>query len=108
MTCEEIEWRMAEYWSGTLSPEEEAAMDEHLAGCEACRAETERLSRLWQDLGQLQPPEPSAALRERFHGTLASYRDSGASGPLVARRPGVGWVWQIAAAVVLMLAGVGA
>jgi putative zinc finger protein len=106
MTCEEIESRMAEYWSRTLGSEEEAAVDAHLATCEVCRAEARRLGSLWRDLALLPLPEPGPGVRERFYEKLAAYRDGAAA----ARSTGL-WKhlgWQIAAGVVLLFVGVGA
>jgi HEAT repeat protein len=105
MTCEEIEIRMAEYWSRTLSPEQEAALEAHLAACETCRGDAQRLGSLWRDLARLPAPEPGAGMLERFYETLAAYRDGAASG--MERRSFV-WAWQIAAGVALALAGMGA
>jgi putative zinc finger protein len=111
MTCEEIETRMAGYWSLTLSQEEEIAVEAHLAGCEACRAEAERLGTLWRDLARLPSPEPGGGVRERFYETLAAYRDGAAAARMERPAPGwrkMAWVWQIAAGVALLLGGVGA
>jgi len=108
MTCEEIESRMAEYWSRTLSHEDEIAVESHLAGCETCRAEALRLGSLWRDLALLPAPEPGAGVRERFYETLAAYRDGAAAAGV--KHPALGWrhlVWQIAAGVALLLGGGG-
>jgi len=106
MTCEEMEWRMAEYWSRTLGIEERKEAEAHLATCETCRAETQSLGSLWRDLAQLPSPEPGAGLRERFHETLAAYQDGAAAAG--TRRPKFPWAWQIAAGVALLAIGVGA
>lgn len=111
MTCEEMESRMAEYWSRTLSLEHQMAVEAHLAACETCRAEAHRLGALWRDLARLPAPEPSAGMRPRFYETLAAYRDGAAAAG--RKTPGLawgghGWAWQIAAGVVLALAGLGA
>ncbi len=103
MTCEEMESRMAGHWSRALNPEEEAAVEAHLATCETCRAEAQRLGSLWGDLARLPAPEPGPGVRERFYETLAAYRDGAA-----AARPAFKLVWQIAAGVALALAGMGA
>jgi hypothetical protein len=129
MTCEEIESRMAGYWALTLDAGQEIAhseaprdmeVEEHLAGCETCRAEAQRLGLLWRDLARLPAPEPGPGVRERFYETLAAYRDGAASAgrggvvdlvrpALVGKQPGwKHWVWQIAAGVALLMAGVGA
>jgi hypothetical protein len=106
MTCEEIELRMAEHWTLTLGSEDQIAVEAHLAGCEACRIEAQRLGSLWRDLEQLPSPEPSTTMRERFYATLAAYRDGAAA--VRNERPGLGWAWQVAAGLALMLAGAGA
>ncbi|HEY1754287.1 MAG TPA: HEAT repeat domain-containing protein [Bryobacteraceae bacterium] len=122
MTCEEIESRMAECWALTLSSgqgdhEAESEVEEHLAGCESCRTEAQRLGLLWRDLARLPVIEPGSGVRQRFYETLAAYREGAASGavrpfpiPALAATP-PGWkhlVWQIAAGVVLLLGGLGA
>jgi anti-sigma factor RsiW len=105
MTCEELETRMAEYWSRTLAPEEEAAVDAHLAMCETCRATVQKLGPLWDDLARLPSPEPGPRVRARFYEALAAYRDGAAAGK---KREARGWIWQVAAGIVLLFAGVGA
>lgn len=105
MTCEEIETRMAEFWSLTLSQDEEIAVEAHLAGCQACRVQVERLGVLWRDLAQLPAPEPGTGVRERFYETLTAYRDGAAAG---TRHSTFGWGWRIAAGLALMLVGAGA
>jgi hypothetical protein len=120
MTCEEIETRMAEYWSRTLSQEQgidqeqgiamDSEVEAHLAACETCRVEAQRLGSLWRDLARLPSPEPGPGVRARFYETLAAYR-SGAASARPAFGRGRGWkhlVWQIAAGVALALAGAGA
>jgi len=106
MTCEEMESRMAEYWSQTLSSEMQSEVEAHLAACESCRMEAQRLGSLWRELARLPAPEPGAGVRERFYETLAAYRDGVAAAG--AKPPSFRWAWQIAAGVALVLAGVGA
>jgi hypothetical protein len=111
MTCEEMETRLAEYWSRTLSQDEEIAVEAHLLACETCRAEAQRLGSLWRDLARLPSPEPGPGVRARFYETLTAYRAGAASvGPAFGwgQRGGKHLVWQIAAGVTLLLAGVGA
>jgi anti-sigma factor RsiW len=110
MTCEEIESRMAEYWSKSLDKERESAIEAHLATCETCRAEEQRLGSLWRDLARLPAPEPGPGVRARFYETLEAYRDGAAA---EMKHPSSGWrktawVWQMAAGVALALTGVAA
>lgn len=106
MTCEDIKPLFADYWSGTLSPEDRARVEQHLEICADCRAEAKRLETLWRNLALLPADEPDSALRERFYETLSAYRDGAATGakPRAA-------VWQmlsrIAAGIALVAMGAG-
>jgi anti-sigma factor RsiW len=104
MTCEEIKPLFAEYWNGTLSPEDRARVEQHLEACASCRAESARLGTLWRNLALLPPDEPGSAVRERFYETLSAYRDGAATG--VKQRAAV-WpaLSRIAAGLALMAAG---
>lgn len=56
--------------AGGLGP----AIEEHLAGCAACREEAEALGALWGRLALLEAEPPEAELRERFDAVLAAYQ----------------------------------
>jgi len=56
MDCEHVRDEFIERLTGTLDPARAKAIDEHLAGCPACRAETERLREMWTELGTLTVP----------------------------------------------------
>lgn len=55
MECERVREEFVERLTGTLDPSRAAALDQHLAGCAACRAETERMRAIWDELGSLRP-----------------------------------------------------
>jgi hypothetical protein len=61
MDCERVREEFVDRLTGTLSPDRSTAIDEHLAGCAACRAETERLRELWTELGTLRAPAGGGA-----------------------------------------------
>jgi len=61
MDCERVREEFVERLTGTLDPERSKVIDEHLAGCAACRAETERLRELWTELGTLRVPAATGA-----------------------------------------------
>ena len=92
MNCEETKLILPEYLSESLNETEEIAFSSHLAGCDACRAETERLGTLWRSLALLPGtyPEPDSAVRERFYESLAAYRHG-----MESARPG--WKDKLAA-----------
>src|SRR5689334_3040523 len=56
MECEHIREAFIERLTGTLDPDESAAMNHHLVTCAACRSETDRMQELWAELGTLRPP----------------------------------------------------
>lgn len=59
--------QLAAYLLGALEPGEAAALEQHLAGCEECRAELEWLQPAVQTLpAAVEPAEPPAGLRARI------------------------------------------
>jgi hypothetical protein len=61
MECERVREEFIERLTGTLDADRASAIDQHLAGCPACRAETERLTEMWREMGQLRVPAPTGA-----------------------------------------------
>ena len=61
MECERVREEFIERLTGTLDADRASAIDQHLAGCPTCRAETERLTEMWKELGQLRIPAPTGA-----------------------------------------------
>ena len=61
MECERVREEFIERLTGTLDADRAAAVDQHLVGCSACRAETERLREMWAELGALRVPAASGA-----------------------------------------------
>jgi hypothetical protein len=53
MDCERVREEFVERLTGSLDRERSKAIDEHIAGCAACRAETDRMRELWTELGAL-------------------------------------------------------
>ncbi len=62
MNCQELEDNLPLLLYGELSPWQQAAFDEHLAGCANCRAAREKLEQFHQVLAQRPQAEVSAAL----------------------------------------------
>src|SRR5581483_7804206 len=81
MNCEESKLLLADYWAKTLSETKELEFDAHIATCNACHADAERLGALWSSLAKIPVEEPSPALRSRFYDTLAAFRHGLESAP---------------------------
>jgi hypothetical protein len=115
MNCDEARLILPEYLSESLGQSQELAFDSHLATCEACRAETERLGSLWRGLALLPGalPEPSANVRDRFYESLAAYRHGMEAAPKhgLKERLAALWpkqpTWQMAISFALLVMGVG-
>ena len=60
---------VVDYWAGDLPEQDEAALEEHLLGCEACSARSARVASVSETLRGLIPPivtpEALAGLRQR-------------------------------------------
>jgi hypothetical protein len=117
MTCDETKLLLAEYWSQSLGEAEELAFEAHIAGCDPCRGEAERLGAMWKNLalipGSSREFEPGSNLRARFYETLGAYRQGLESAPrrsvrdrilaLWPKRP----EWQMASSFALLVIGLG-
>jgi hypothetical protein len=61
MDCERVRDEFIERLTGTLDSDRATAIDEHIAGCAGCRAETDRLREMWSELGGLAVPVATGA-----------------------------------------------
>ena len=62
MNCQELEENLPSLLYGDLAISEQAACDEHLAGCASCRTAREKLEKFHQVLAQRPPVEVSTTL----------------------------------------------
>ena len=74
MKCDRIQEMFADDWAGELDSNDRAAFDSHLAGCQACRGEHERLNNLWNSLGTIPCEAPRPESQQRFYSMLEGYR----------------------------------
>jgi hypothetical protein len=75
MTCEPIQRQLTAYLQQELPTAEQAALAAHLATCPDCQAELHATQRMWQALGHVAVPEPSARLRPQFYAMLATFQE---------------------------------
>ncbi|HEY6115601.1 MAG TPA: zf-HC2 domain-containing protein [Candidatus Dormibacteraeota bacterium] len=57
MKCRQMVELMTDYLEGALSPEDHARFEEHIAGCDGCRAYLEQMRTAMRLAGRL-PDEP--------------------------------------------------
>jgi len=111
-SCEHFRTLLPEYWSGAISVKQHKEVDQHLAGCEDCRAESEYLQRLWTNLELIPAESPSPALRARFYESLDAYRrgaEESEQPPAVIKKITHWWrgpAFQFAAAAAMLAVGV--
>lgn len=104
MNCENLKALLPEYWDGSASEADRLIVQAHLERCPACRAEAERLARLWQDLGALDDDAvPSPRLRARFYENLEAYRSGQSSAVAkLPRRVQPAWIPALGIAAALV------
>jgi hypothetical protein len=73
MQCEEVREQFAAYVIDRPQGLVPAAITEHLALCDACRAEFEELTGVWKELEDVPPAAPPAGLRAQFDRMLDTY-----------------------------------
>jgi hypothetical protein len=66
MKCDEVKRRLIESLYGELSGEEEASLEEHLAGCDSCRHELEALAEGRRLLQRLRDPDVRVDVRSLY------------------------------------------
>ena len=98
------EWDAA-YVLGALSPDERGEFEQHLAGCDRCRAAVGELAGLPGLLAQVPPAEAWAMLEDQGDPPLPAAPSAPLAQvvplPTRSRRPRARW-WQVAAAAVLV------
>lgn len=70
MTCDQITLLLADYESGRLPAADVRRVQDHLAGCPACRRELELQRQLDLAIKQEAAPEPGAHVQAAFHAWL--------------------------------------
>lgn len=95
--------RLIDYLEGKLTAEEVQALEKELAASPQLRAELEGLRRLITDLNSVEEQQPSPALSDRFYRFLEQEQGHRP----VSRRRFARFDWMVAAAVALLVIGIG-
>jgi len=112
MSCEGMVDRFLASLTGELDASATAALESHLAACDACREACDGLGALWRALEGMPQESPSEALRARFYAMLEAHREES---PRRSRRESLnrwleGWwprqpVFQFALALAFLALG---
>ena len=70
MECERVREEFIDRLTGGIDPDRGREIDAHLASCTACRAETDRLRAIWEELGALRPAATSGGAGRRVERLL--------------------------------------
>ena len=76
MKCENDKKQLARWINNEMTEAERAAFEIHLAQCAECRQEMETDQQVWDLMGEIRVPEPSDAMRLKFHAMLDTYKES--------------------------------
>ena len=85
MKCEQAKERFADWLAAHGAGDPELAA--HLSKCDACRAESEAMKRIWETMPQIPAPGPGPETRWRFYQMLEAYEQGR------KEASGAGWAW---------------
>lgn len=76
MKCENDKKQLARWINNEMNEAERAAFEIHLAECPDCRQELESDQQVWDLMGEISVPQPSAFMRPKFYAMLDTYKES--------------------------------
>jgi hypothetical protein len=74
MECKDYREQFILLLTDTLDQSQRIMIESHLAGCEDCRKEFEAAEKIWDLMGEIPQPEPSASMQTNFNVMLANYK----------------------------------
>ena len=75
MECKDYRELFTAFLADTISADDRRNIEDHLAGCNECAMEFERVSKMWALMGEMKTPEPSASMKAGFEMMLNNYRE---------------------------------
>jgi hypothetical protein len=75
MDCEQYKPLFTDWINKDLDEAKKAELEYHLAGCPACTAELQAIQMLWNEMGTVETPEPSAMLKVKFRAMMNTYKE---------------------------------
>jgi hypothetical protein len=115
MKCEKYEEKLIGWLNNDISPAEREELEKHLEGCVECREELAAMQPVWDMMGTIETPEPSAHMKVKFQAMLDTYKESvqdqKSSWTGIREQFGRLWNWQprwtMAYSLVIVLIGFG-
>jgi hypothetical protein len=95
--CEEVWLQVSNYLDGEIAPELRASLDEHLRGCQRCRAVLDGTRNVVEIYGDERMVQVPLGFSSRLHRKLEEN---------MPRRRSVAWGWMVALTAAAMLLGV--
>lgn len=77
LTCQQVVELVTEYLEGTLDPDDTARFEEHLAGCDGCRAYLEQMRTTIAAVGRVEEDDLSPEARSRLLDAFRDWRRGG-------------------------------
>jgi HEAT repeats/Putative zinc-finger len=88
MECKDYREQFPLLLTDALDENQRRELEKHLAVCAECREEFEATGKIWDLMGEIPQPEPSAAMRAGFSEMLADFKEEAK----VIRKPSGEWV----------------
>lgn len=98
MKCEQYRDLFTDFINKDLNIAERENMEQHLAACPGCAEELQAMEQLWNVMGTIETPEPSAHLKVKFQAMLNTYKEEVAQQkPSFLESLKEGWsrIWQM-------------
>lgn len=91
MNCKDYREQFPLMLTGDLDQARKDEIESHLESCAECRLEFEASRKVWELMGEIPQPEPSATMRTGFDALLSNYKEE-----LIARRNPINeWISMI-------------
>jgi len=77
MKCREMVELMTNYLEGALSTRDRTRFDEHIAGCDGCRAYLEQMRATWDAVGKIAEEQIPEHIQEQLLEAFRSWKATG-------------------------------
>jgi predicted anti-sigma-YlaC factor YlaD len=75
MDCKDYREQFTALLTDSINQKERTDIEHHLAGCADCRKEFEAAGKIWDLMGEMPQPEPSASMNLAFEAILSNIKN---------------------------------